>query len=100
MASAKATKVKDLAGKYGLSPKDVIRELIEQGGLDNVKNASSTIPPESLEIAELICEELAAKKHPKKETAAAAPAGAEVTITPPIVVKALAEALGLSLIHI
>ena len=94
MASAKATKVKDLAGKYGLSPKDVIRELIEQGGLDNVKNASSTIPPESLEIAELICEELAAKKHPKKETAAAAPAGAEVTITPPIVVKALAEALG------
>ena len=66
MASAKATKVKDLAGKYGLSPKDVIRELIEQGGLDNVKNASSTIPPKSLEIAELVCEDLAAKKHPKK----------------------------------
>lgn len=94
MASAKATKVKDLAGKYGLSPKDVIRELIEQGGLDNVKNASSTIPPESLEIAELVCEDLAAKKHPKKETEAAGPAEAEVTITPPIVVKALAEALG------
>ena len=43
MSSAKTIKVKDLAGKYGLSPKDVIRELNEQG-FDDVKSASSAIP--------------------------------------------------------
>ena len=41
MSPAKNLKVKDIAGKYGMSPKDVIRELNEQG-FDDVKSAGHT----------------------------------------------------------
>ena len=96
MSSAKTLKVKDLAGKYGLSPKDVIRELNEQG-FDDVKSASSAIPADAVEIVELYFEDYIAKRKAgakgKGKTSAAAPVST-ATIAPPVVVKALAEALG------
>ena len=98
MSSAKTLKVKDLAGKYGLSPKDVIRELNEQG-FDDVKSASSAIPADAVEIVELYFEDYIAKRKAgakgkeKGKSSAAAPVST-ATIAPPVVVKALAETLG------
>ena len=102
MSPAKPLKVKDIAGKYGISPKDVIRELNEQG-FDDVKSASSVIPADAADIIELYFEDFTSKRKNtgKKEkergntrTAPAAPELKEASITPPIVVKSLAEALG------
>ncbi len=102
MSPAKNLKVKDIAGKYGMSPKDVIRELNEQG-FDDVKSASSSIPADAVDIVELYFEDYIAKRKAKgkgknrEQGAAAASEGAglkSATVTPPIVVKALAEALG------
>ena len=101
MSPAKNLKVKDIAGKYGMSPKDVIRELNEQG-FDDVKSASSIIPADAVDIVELYFEDYIAKRKAKGKgkgrEQGAASSGGEVlksaTVTPPIVVKALAEALG------
>ena len=99
MSSAKTIKVKDLAGKYGLSPKDVIRELNEQG-FDDVKSASSAIPADALEIVELYFEDYVAKrkgagrKNARGGESSGASALKKAEIAPPVVVKALAEALG------
>ena len=101
MSSAKTIKVKDLAGKYGLSPKDVIRELNEQG-FDDVKSASSAIPADALEIVELYFEDYVAKRKGAGRKNArngggensGASALKKAEIVPPVVVKALAEALG------
>ena len=101
MSPAKNLKVKDIAGKYGLSPKDVIRELNEQG-FDDVKTASSAIPADAVDLVELYFEDYAAKRKAKsgkgrgKESAGTgAPAGLKTaTIAPPVIVKSLAEALG------
>ncbi len=101
MSSAKTIKVKDLAGKYGLSPKDVIRELNEQG-FDDVKSASSAIPADALEIVELYFEDYVAKRKGAGRKNArngggensGASALKKAEIAPPVVVKALAEALG------
>ena len=102
MSPAKPLKVKDIAGKYGISPKDVIRELNEQG-FDDVKSASSVIPADAADIIELYFEDFTSKRKNagKKEkergnarTAPDSPELKEASITPPIVVKSLAEALG------
>ena len=61
MSPAKNLKVKDIAGKYGMSPKDVIRELNEQG-FDDVKSASSSIPADAVDIVELYFEDFVAKR--------------------------------------
>ena len=101
MSPAKNLKVKDIAGKYGMSPKDVIRELNEQG-FDDVKSASSSIPADAVDIVELYFEDFVAKRKAKGQgkgrdqggNSSAAPSLKSATVTPPIVVKALAEALG------
>lgn len=101
MSPAKPLKVKDIAGKYGISPKDVIRELNGQG-FDDVKSASSVIPADAADIIELYFEDFIAKRKSsgKKEKdrgnskGEAASELKEASINPPIVVKSLAEALG------
>ena len=102
MSPAKNLKVKDIAGKYGMSPKDVIRELNEQG-FDDVKSASSSIPADAVDIVELYFEDYAAKRKAKgkgksrEQTPASSSESAglkSAAVTPPIIVKALAEALG------
>lgn len=101
MSPAKNLKVKDIAGKYGMSPTDVIRELNEQG-FDDVKSASSSIPADAVDIVELYFEDFVAKRKAKGKgkgrdqggNSSAAPSLKSATVTPPIVVKALAEALG------
>ena len=98
--AAKNLKVKDLAGKYGLSPKDSVKELQDQG-YANITGASSVIPQDEVELVEVIISEFQEKvKGGKKDKGAknqhsqknASPS--EVTMAPPIVVKALAEAIG------
>lgn len=98
--AAKNLKVKDLAGKYGLSPKDIVKELQDQG-YANITGASSVIPQDEVELVEVIISEFQEKvKGGKKDKGAknqhsqknASPS--EVTMAPPIVVKALAEAIG------
>lgn len=98
--AAKTLKVKDLAGKYGLSPKDIVKELQEQG-YENITGASSVIPQDEVELVEVIISEFQEKvkggkkeKSGKNQNSSKGTASGEVTITPPIVVKALAEALG------
>ena len=98
--AAKTLKVKDLAGKYGLSPKDIVKELQEQG-YENITGASSAIPQDEIELVEVIVSEFQEKvKGGKKEKAgknqgsSKGASASEVTMTPPIVVKALADALG------
>ena len=92
MSSAKTIKVKDLAGKYGLSPKDVIRELNEQG-FDDVKSASSAIPADALEIVELYFEDYVAKrkgagrKNARGGESSGASALKKAEIAPPVVVR-------------
>lgn len=101
MSSTKTLKVKDIAGKYGMSPKDVIRELNEQG-FDDVKSASSSIPADAVDVVELYFEDFIAKRKAKgKKNGNETPGDSagnsglkSASIAPPIVVKALAEALG------
>ena len=100
----KSIKVKTLADKYGVSVKEIIRELESQGFGDDVKNANSEIPPDAVELVKSYFDELMAKKgriHKdgggKTKNVPAAPATAgkqEIHIKGPIIVKTLAEALG------
>lgn len=100
----KSVKVKTLADKYGVSVKEIIRELESQGFGDDVKSASSVIPPDAVELVKSYFDELMAKrggesgkgaKNQGGGAAAAAPSGRqEVHIKGPIIVKSLAEALG------
>lgn len=100
--AAKSLKVKDLAGKYGVSPKDIVKELQEQG-YDSVTGPSSVIPQDEVELVEVIISEFqekmksnSRKGKPGKDQnfSSKASSVSEVTIAPPIIVKALAEALG------
>ena len=98
----KSIKVKTLADKYGVSVKEILRELESQGFGDDVKNANSEIPPDAAELVKSYFDELMAKKGraPKaggKTKDASSPQAAdrqEVHIKGPILVKTLAEALG------
>lgn len=101
----KSVKVKTLADKYGVSVKEIIKELESQGFGDDVKNASSVIPPDAVELVKSYLDELMAKRggEPGRGagnrdgggTVSAASAGQqEVHIKGPVIVKSLAEALG------
>ena len=101
----KSVKVKTLADKYGVSVKEIIKELESQGFGDDVKNASSVIPPDAVELVKSYLDELMAKRggEPGRGagnrdgggTVSAASAGQqEVHIMGPVIVKSLAEALG------
>ena len=98
--AAKTLKVKDLAGKYGLSPKDIVKELQDQG-YENITGASSVIPQDEIELVEVIVSEFQEKvkggkkeKSGKNQNSSKGASASEVTMAPPIVVKALADALG------
>lgn len=98
--AAKNLKVKDLAGKYGLSPKDIVKELQDQG-YENITGASSVIPQDEVELVEVIISEFQEKvkggkkeKGGKNQNPQKSASPSEVTMAPPIVVKALAEAIG------
>ena len=101
----KSVKVKTLADKYGVSVKEIIKELESQGFGDDVKSASSVIPPDAVELVKSYLDELLAKRGGEPGRGAgnrdgggavsAASAGQqEVHIKGPVIVKSLAEALG------
>ncbi len=102
-------KVKDIAGKYGISPKDVIKELNAQGF--DVTGASSAIPADAAEIVDVFFSDLIAKRKEadkkakqaaKAKAAKMAAEGGDIApgdvpalkIAEPVVVKKLAETLG------
>ncbi len=99
----KKVKVKDLAQKFGVSPKEILKEL-ESEGIE-ASGSSSVIPADMLELIEEHFEDVfkeakkAVKKKGKKdenaEDSSESPSGAkEVHLKSPIVVKTLAEAVG------
>ncbi|MCF6176183.1 MAG: translation initiation factor IF-2 [Victivallaceae bacterium] len=97
----KKVKVKDLANRYKMSPKAVMKELDAEG--IEVKNINSTIPADMLELVEVHMRDLANSKakaiEAKKEVAAKEKALKNIDsssltllrIKPPIIVKSLAE---------
>ena len=62
----KSMKVKTLAEKYGLAPKEIIKEL-ESQGFTGVKTASSNIPADAVELVEAYFDELMAKRNKSDE---------------------------------
>lgn len=135
-------KVKAFADKYGLTSKEVLKELAAQG-YDNIRTASNNMPMEDLPLIESYFDELMEKRNPQsalieevesrmesrsggqnknkkrsgeeqnqggkrdknfgkggkfppRENGSSAdiPAGGEIHIKPPVVVKALADAMG------
>ena len=67
----KSMKVKTLAEKYGLAPKEIIKEL-ESQGFTGVKTASSNIPADAVELVEAYFDELMAKRNKSDEAELAA----------------------------
>ena len=65
--TAKGIKVKTLADRYGMSSKEVLKEL-EAQGFTGIKTATSNIPADILELVEGYFDDLVAKKQ--KEAAA------------------------------
>ncbi len=138
-------KVKAFADKYGLTSKEVLKELAAQG-YDNIRTASNNIPAEELQLIESYFDELMEKRnpqnalieeveaklesrnsgggknkkragqeepqggnkkkngknffqnggqnHPAEDSAPVPESGSEIHIKPPVVVKALADAMG------
>ena len=135
-------KVKAFADKYGLTSKEVLKELAAQG-YDNIRTASNNMPMEDLPLIESYFDELIEKRNPQSAlieevesrmesrsggqnknkkrsgeeqnqggkrdknfgkggkfpprdngSSADIPAGGEIHIKPPVVVKALADAMG------
>ncbi len=86
----KKVKVKDLAKKYGTSPKKILAELVAEG--IELESSSSPVPPDMLELLEEHFEEVfnKSKKHSAKTQA---PAEKELHVKAPIIVKQLAETL-------
>ncbi|MDD5698560.1 MAG: translation initiation factor IF-2 [Victivallaceae bacterium] len=94
----KKVKIKDIAKKYGISPKKILEEL-ESEGIE-LESTSSPIPPDMVELLEMHFEEIFSKSAKSRSAAFAAarlPAAAEereIHLKTPIIVKQLAEALG------
>ena len=100
----KSVKVKTLADKYGISVKEIVRELTEQGF--DASSGSSVIPADLVELVTSHFDELmaarkkgakdAGKKTGKESTGGkeSSSSANEVHVKPPVTVKALAEALG------
>lgn len=136
-------KVSTFAAKYGLTSKEVLKELAAQG-YENIRTATNNIPAEDLPLIESYFDELMEKRNPQhalieevearmesrsggqqknkkrsgeeqnqggkhdknfgkggkfhsrenNSSAEAPAAGGEIHIKPPVVVKALAEAMG------
>lgn len=101
--AAKSLKVKDLADKYDVSTKEIIKELEAEGV--SVKGASGVIPPDMVELIEAHFEDLMGDSKTLKvadaikskseagDTENQLPESAEIHIKPPIVVKSLAQAV-------
>jgi len=84
-------KVKDLAQKYGVSPKEILKQLEDEGiALDN---PAHVIPPDMAELVMSFLDSQYQKKAEKTDAALEAQLQ-EVHIKTPIVVKVLAEAVG------
>jgi translation initiation factor IF-2 len=90
----KKVRVKNLAEKYGMSPKEILKEL-EAEGIE-ASSPSSSIPADMLELVEAHLQEVADKKRKAKIEASDKKKNdkKEVHIKTPIVVKNLAEELG------
>ena len=106
----KSVKVKTLADKYGVSVKEIIHEMTEQGF--DASSASSVIPADLVELVTSHFDELmASRKKGGKDTgkkggkgnsvseeksgeSVSASGGDEIHIKSPVTVKGLAEALG------
>jgi len=91
----KKVKVKDLAKKYGTSPKKILAELATEG--IELESSSSPIPPDMLELLEEHFEEVF-NKHKRNSSKdkledTQATDEKEVHVKSPIIVKQLAEAL-------
>jgi translation initiation factor IF-2 len=99
----KKVKVKNLAEKFGLSPKEVLKEL-ESEGIE-VAGASSVIPPDMLELIEIHLEDFV-KKGQDQDTSTEdddsnkvpvkvpeVSGNKEMHMKSPVIVKALAEEL-------
>ncbi len=85
----KKTKVKDLAEKYGISPKEIIRELEAEGV--TVKGASGVIPEDMIELVEEHLNDTLTEKRLKateKESSED-----EIHVKSPVIVKNLAEVI-------
>jgi translation initiation factor IF-2 len=89
----KKVRVKNLAEKYGISTKEIIKELESEG--IKASSPSSSIPGDMLELVEAHLEEIAEEKRSaKREAAEKKKEVNEVHVKTPIVVKTLAEELG------
>lgn len=75
----KSIKVKTLADKYGVSSKEILKELAAQG-FDSVKSVSSTIPPDAVELVESYFDELMAKRNKEAELLAAGAAATSAAV--------------------
>lgn len=94
--SPKKIKVKDLASKYAISPKEAIKELAEEG--IELANASSVVPEDMAELVYEHFDELVRSENSKdgkneKPDSEKNSTENEIHIKTPIVVKFLAEAL-------
>ncbi len=89
--SHKKTKVKDLAEKYGMSPKVIITELAKEGV--ELKTASSVVPDDLLDLIKDVISDIKSGKHNAPDAEAGSSEN-EVHMKSPIVVKNVAEALG------
>jgi translation initiation factor IF-2 len=90
----KKVKVKDLAKKYGTSPKKILAELATEG--IQLESGSSPIPLDMLELLQEHLEEVFGRNRRKSHRDDSKPdavAEKEVHIKSPIIVKQLAEAL-------
>lgn len=96
ISAKKKMKVKDLAEKYKLAPKEVLKRLSAEG--IELTAATDTIPPDMLDLVEDLF--TTQKKAEDDRIAAAEQAAAEavelrdVHIKSPIVVKALSDTIG------
>ena len=99
----KKIKVKNLAEKYGVSPKAVMEELSAEG--IEVSSASSQVPADMIELILEHMDDVFGSKAPKvsddkkkaapvKKAAPSADSGKVIKLKTPIIVKSLAESLG------
>jgi len=91
----KKIKVKDLAKKYGTSPKKILAELETEG--IKLESGSCPIPPDMLELLEGHLAEVfnkSKRRSSKSSSETQAVTEEEIHVKSPIIVKQLAEVLG------